>query len=297
MIKRDQYIKAMQKHILIIKQIEVSKKLIDEDTTQALRIALLLLDHTIEILMYRYIDWEILRGYPRSDEMPFYFPEKVKLLVEKDAIEKDIGDFVNFSHRYRNEVYHQDKLKKETIKPLVLVLFKVVCELFSKLELGGIEYKDNFEEDLKEYQGKYNLPSMEKLEQDTFIKIVEKISGDVSISTKDIKSLLIAHLESRIRDAKRDVLFVSKENKEWKDIFSDDLVVSKILSLNLTPRLDRWSQSIKDIDRAEEEIKIFNLFMKLELEVEKTENNVNPAVEIIADYEDMMYEAWKERDI
>lgn len=287
----------MQRHILIIKQIEVSKNLIDENTTQSFRIALLLIDHAIEILMYRYIDWEILRGYPRSDEMPFHFPEKVKLLVEKDAIEKDIGDFITFAHRYRNEIYHQDKLKKETIKPLVLVLFKVACELFSKLELGVIEYKDNFEEDLREYQSKYKLPSLEKLNQDTFIKIVEKINEDISISTKGIKSLLIAHLENRIKDVETNVLFVSKENKEWKGKFADDLIVSKVLNLNLTSSLGKWSQSIKDIASADEKIKIFNLFMKLELEVEKIEKIVNPAVRLIADYEDMMYEAWKERDI
>lgn len=203
----------MLNKLIVIKQLDVSKNLIKEKTSQSMRISFLLLDNAAEILMFRYLERETRRFGGSNKKIPYVFADKVKLLIKEKVINQEIGAFICFSHDYRNEIYHRDKLRIETLKPIVLVLFEVVCELFTTLDSGDCFFTSTHEKDLEELYVKYKLPKFPALERDSFNKIVSAIRNELPVSTEEVKKLLIEHLDNRTEDLKGYFSYLFIENK------------------------------------------------------------------------------------
>jgi hypothetical protein len=287
----------MQRHALIIKQIEVSKSLIKENETASLRISLLLLDNTIETLMYRFIGTTLLNRFDsKLKEMPFSFPDKAKLLVNEKYISREIGDFVCFSHRYRNEIYHKDVIKKETLKPLVIVLFEIVANIFSSLEVRTFDITPD--EKLKAFEVKYRISLGHDFKSDIFIKIVKKITAEFSISTSEVKKLLISHINNRIDDLVDQIMFVIDENKaitlSWA---TKDEKFKAVFALNIDYQIKRWNKKIRQVETSKGKLETINGFMDLENDVENVEHIVIPAVWDLDQYIDNAIQMMREEKL
>jgi hypothetical protein len=159
----------MREFAQVVDQLDESKKLINRGSLSDLRMALLLLDNAVELLAERKIRskldsnelWGRLlrtaRNLPagnaeaevRKDEFirdiqkhiiecnrraaMRYFDEKFQFLKDCGWIEEPVPRVLKAIHRYRNEAYHRNKIRRETIRPVALLLFERACELLVTL--------------------------------------------------------------------------------------------------------------------------------------------------------------------
>jgi hypothetical protein len=158
----------MERLVLIVDQLEEAKRLIQAGSLSQLRIALILLDNASEVLMYRAVKNELghhdmnMRIFASAQKVmpqevlerfrremgyePLSSKDRKTLLREyvakidfllklerSQGLSPAIGAVLKVTHRYRNEAYHRDRIRKETLHPVVLVLFDVVTDLLEIL--------------------------------------------------------------------------------------------------------------------------------------------------------------------
>src|SRR5438132_1153014 len=131
----------MERLEIIVEQLEESKRLIQPGSIPHLRMALLLLDNVVEILMYRQVmdNFIVSRWYEnmlqsmleirrrqmdaqrlrdqdehisdlrshiisvsRKGKIERFFDEKVKFLTEKQKLNSSVAEVLSIIHRYRN---------------------------------------------------------------------------------------------------------------------------------------------------------------------------------------------------
>ena len=227
--------------------------------------------------------------------MPDNFPKKTELIVQSKTIDKSIADFVNFAHKYRNDIYHRDKVRVETIKPVVKILFKVTCELFKKLDTKVFLFIDNNNEDMKWLYKNFGFTPSVNFDKDFFSNIVKTIANDIDIENLEVKKCLYDHLVNRLIDVESLIDFIIHDNKEItskkkeinktiKYIYNFDLVIFK----------KKVMKKAKEIIIPKNEVISINNFMKLENEIKDIEKKILPEVKELQMYLDAMYEAWKE---
>jgi len=173
----------MERLVPIVYQLEEAKNFILRGDLSHLRLALLLLDNASEVLMYRAVTEELtwhdyrLRIFSGAQEVmsgdkleafrtemgynSLSSKERKTLLKNYNAkieflsgLKKErslptpVGQVLKAIHRYRNEAYHRDHIRKETIQPVVTVLFDIVTDLMLILKPGSMSYSstDNWTE-------------------------------------------------------------------------------------------------------------------------------------------------------
>lgn len=287
----------MLNRIFTIKQIHLAKELIKEDTLSSFRLAFLLLDNSVETLMYRYIDMHLLNRHIKKKKikMPYEFPKKTELIVQSKTIDKSIADFINFAHQYRNEIYHHDKVRVETIKPVVKILFKVVCDLFKILDTEAFLFIDNNNEDMKWLYTNFGFTTSINFDKESFSNIVKTIASDINIENLEIKKCLYDHLINRLIDIESLIDIIIYDNKEITSKNKEtDKAIKYIYDFDLVTFKKKVVKKAKEIIIPNNEVISINNFIKLENEIEDIENKVLPEVEDLEMYLDAMYEAWKE---
>ncbi|WP_435060212.1 hypothetical protein [Streptomyces sp. bgisy060] len=141
---------------LVIVQFEEVKKLIHVGRVPQLRLAFILLDSAVELIMHRKVQRELdgeqwqfnyLEKYRRMEnsgsggdwvreqiaelepqvtskrrrkKINDVFGEKVKFLVERDALPTEVLPVMSRLHEYRNETYHRDEHRVDVLLPAVL---------------------------------------------------------------------------------------------------------------------------------------------------------------------------------
>jgi hypothetical protein len=101
----------------VIEQIEEAAVQIDKQTINGSRLALILIDNVIEILMYDLTRAElsledheaIIKG--TFNDKYYDFDVKIQFLVDDEKISKNQKVILNFCHIFRNEAYHLNKLR------------------------------------------------------------------------------------------------------------------------------------------------------------------------------------------
>ncbi len=100
----------------IMEQLDEAGNQIDKKTTTGARLALILIDNALELLMYRTVrekfgwDEETLLN-PKYDQETKnktlrFFGEKTKFIKNIGKISNEEVEIMNICHKYRNEAYH-----------------------------------------------------------------------------------------------------------------------------------------------------------------------------------------------
>jgi hypothetical protein len=158
----------------IVDQIDEARSLIRRGSLSQLQMALLLLDNAVELMAARSIAADLAEGrhfrkeaerlrktserHPqfRDDEylkfveeraidraterkLERYFDEKLKFLElrtdkERGIINSSMRRALSAVHRYRNEAHHHNAVRRETIGPVVLLVFEIACDLLVALK-------------------------------------------------------------------------------------------------------------------------------------------------------------------
>jgi hypothetical protein len=320
----------MERLFLIVCQLEESKRFIKTDDVAYLRIALLLLDNASEVLMYRTVvdalqhndyydrifsnarkcmpkeEYEKFKAetsyklIPKSQHKAIlrYYDQKVDFLIERGNLEEAVGGVLKSMHRYRNEAYHREFVRKATIKPAVILLYELVCHLLETLKPGGMSFSsgDNWS---KFYQ-KYKLDNMMSIMSGGLEKIVASLRDSMVLSCTDLGKLLSEHLHDRIEGMRESLEFIINEATGANDLAGE---LKRIQYWNKYKRLpikkedqdefdhyspkysfesfSEWKKASDALLEEREKLEVFNKFSKIEAALEPLETMISEVAVLV----------------
>lgn len=219
------------KYTQIVHQLEEAKRFISFGSSPYLRMALILLDNAIELLLTMAIQPEFERDElesmlidlrkrikeaggslpPRDGEeyepltereksrISWSFPEKVRFLTSEDrsVIDRSIGDVIIHLHNYRNSAYHEGFIRRETILPAVMLQFEIATSLAT--EFGPVSASSADPDDW--LQERYGFSSWDIHERANRETIVAELRSGMPLGQQDVMDHLGAHVESRVDQA------------------------------------------------------------------------------------------------
>lgn len=198
-----------QKLVLAIEQLEVCADLIKSNNPAKARMAIILLDNLVDILMGRYCHSKI-----RFDEfamtfMPPKFTEqevqyadksiqgKLELLKRKiGGLTKKDETIITICHSYRNSAQHRDEHNPGTTIVFAKILFGTVCKFFVRLQSSG--HSAYYHDKVPSWAGKYI--SGKHIEYLPFAKKVVSVLGKgLTVNLVKLKASLLKDIQERVK--------------------------------------------------------------------------------------------------
>lgn len=216
-------------------QLEEAKRFILGGEVARLRLALILLDNAVEVMLQRRISEDLSRAnmyarmlqrFPdgpldpqgealkqeiaaeiipsaRQKKVARYFGEKLKLLAESGELHVETARALGHLHAYRNELQHHDHVRPESILPAALILFDIALDLMVTLVPGTTSWGSD--DDLGWLQDYGIIEAFPIGRDDLRTVIAAKLREGLSLDAEAVREALIAHLGARL-DAMEDNL-------------------------------------------------------------------------------------------
>jgi len=219
-------------------QLEECKRFILSGDTSHLRLALILLDNAIEVMMHRVVEDELrranmygrmLKTFPtmplddkgkqlrqeiefhvvseaRQKKIRRYFGEKITFLSEdRDRVPMPIARALRHLHDYRNKAQHHDQVRVESLRPAVLILLDIATDFMVRLEPGSTVWSSHDDLGwLERYGIASRLSSTENIRQ----RIAMTIRADLPLEMDGIRQALVSHLTDRLDAMSHELTFV-----------------------------------------------------------------------------------------
>jgi len=225
----------MRQFAQIVDQIDEARSLILRGSLSQLQMALLLLDNAVELIAARSIEHDIAAGrhfrkeaervrksatmppYFRDDEyLKFvqereidrtterkllrYFDEKLKFLEarrdkERSTIDSSMRRALSAIHRYRNEAHHRNAVNGETIRPVVMLLFEIACDLL--VTLTPMSYSVSSQDDWSDFEQRFDVKAFDAPREAGAKKISDTLRSGVALTVSELAEQLSDHLEIR----------------------------------------------------------------------------------------------------
>ncbi|WP_405634777.1 hypothetical protein OHB53_11760 [Streptomyces sp. NBC_00056] len=232
----------MEQLELIVVQLEEAKGLIEKGRVAHLRLAFILLDSVTELILHRTVqsmlwDQEMLTGLLSTYEqlaagghveaaaeaeavkakiiskselnkIDRNFDAKVAFLVDRAVLDSALGPVLEKLHKYRNEMYHRDKLRREVIKPATLIYFDSACTALDSYRQLYTAYGSPSElgPELKRYavtDGPLGLAR-----QDLPQRIAGRLRREVGLDLPQVRSALAQYLHARLDQMSQGLAFI-----------------------------------------------------------------------------------------
>lgn len=313
----------MRKLSLIAEQINQCKEFIINGDIPHLRMAFVLLDNAAEILMYRKIEyeferddyWNILRKQAeqirssqpllincpspvpelKRQKILKYFDEKTFFLSEdRDYIHPSKTKALRLLHRYRNETFHRDKVRRETIKPLTILYFEIVCDLL--VDLDPHHFSISSEDNWNDFYQKYNLHTKDIYNGNALLETLKNnFKKELNITASSLKEQLTEHLLNRFEEAFEGLEFIRHGLYQNSETLGDALKKVQLLESgkqvdfsnfnqefqSFRPKytlksFDDWKESIKKFSN--DKLNLLSEFVEIEEDFEKLEIQINSSV-------------------
>jgi hypothetical protein len=162
----------MERLRLAVVQLEEAKRFIVDGEVARLRLAVILLDKAVEVMLHRRVSEDLgsanmygrmLQRFPdgpldakgealrqeiaakiippaRQKKVARYFGEKLTLLSESGHLPFAMTRALRHLHDYRNELQHHDHVRPESSLPAALILFDIALDLMVTLEPGSTSW-------------------------------------------------------------------------------------------------------------------------------------------------------------
>ena len=230
----------MERLYRTVVQLEEARKLIQQGDVAHLRLALILLDNAVEVMMHRVIEGKMmysdmyermLENFPsdppdakgkeirqelathvvprkRQKEIRRLFGEKIKFLSENhDKIPVPCARALKHLHDYRNETQHRDEVRSESINAATLVYFDIAADFLTRLQpgttvsIGGENY---------DWLKKYGIQNKHVPSDETRSRIAEGLRDGLPLDIAGIRTALATHLMSRIEAMENQLSFIEE---------------------------------------------------------------------------------------
>lgn len=203
-----------------------------------LRLALILLDNAVEVMMHRVIEDELehanlyarmLQNFPsgpldlkgeelhrgisshvvppkRQKEVRRFFGEKIRFLSQDRAkIPLPCARALKHLHDYRNETQHHDQVRSESIMPATLVYFDIATDFLVRLHPGTTTWSGSENYD---WLKRYGIPKKFATTEEMRLRMAEKLRTGLALDIAGIRTALASHLRDRINVMENQLAFV-----------------------------------------------------------------------------------------
>lgn len=195
-----------------IEQLEDVARQLGKRTSTSARIALLLLDNVVELLMYKKIRlefaydseykwWIIPPKYSMKKRKAIneHFNEKVNfLMTETKDINEDEGAVIKSGHFLRNEAYHHGVLRESIIRQITMAYFEVAFRLLPRLWIRVYSYSSDA--DVESFLRRFGIQES-MITAENLSKICDHILIGNTCPTAELCGVLSEYLVERIQEA------------------------------------------------------------------------------------------------
>lgn len=318
----------MQRLTYIVFQLDEALRYIDDGRIERLRLALLLLDNAAELQLDRrvrdhlaieevnertreqtilltglvpesraelpailaeIVAWEPLtKAQKRAVDR--YFDEKLRFLSERyKDLDPALARVISYLHRYRNEAYHEARVRAETVRTAALIYFEANCSLL--LTIFAVQsYASN--EDYSWLEERFGIRSSGLLVGGGLQGVVDRLREPVLPTLSTVVDALTSHLHSRIADLLADLDFIvdgSRPTTRGEAARVAQLYAALergdvVGSTDPDTYAGRWTlgsledtaKSIRSLGDAVDRLGAFARFADIEQEIEAFEQDVRP---------------------
>lgn len=228
----------MERLAYIVEQISEAGRFLGLKSAPHARMALLLLDNAAEILMHRAVMYDLQldemwsrmfqsardslppdraatliqeSSYEpiapkRRKAMEHLFAPKVEFLVEQQKLPDVVGQVIKALHRYRNDAYHRDKVRRETLHAAAIIYYEVACELLATLPPSSMVWSsaDNW----SGFLSRFGLKPPYSMMPDGIAEIASNLRSEIGIDGNTLAQVLSDHLVSRLADLNEQLDFI-----------------------------------------------------------------------------------------
>ncbi|MDN4175578.1 hypothetical protein QWY28_21625 [Nocardioides sp. SOB77] len=234
------------------------------------------------------------------------FNEKARFLVERDQLQPTYARILLRLHAYRNEAYHRDEVRPETLSSAVEIYTIAACHLMRTLTTGTmIGYSRDAPEPLRRFS---ELFSQARTPFDVQPAIADALLVEAGLAgVSAVREVLRSNMTDRL-DTFEDVL--AELAGAWPDRgWTPETVLAQLqlpdepqnaflgpadvasLSLPLGPDdLTRWRQGVTEIGEADDVLAAFTVFANFEEAFEELESAALAAIRAYEEYLDLEME-------
>ncbi len=227
----------------IIEQLEEAKAFIKRDTDSCYRIALILIDNCVELMLKAAIDRLLSRNDMHSrlnaqlrelftpeqlkekgielQEVPSsrikkirrFFPPKIDYLQNNSFISVKRGNCLKHLHNYRNTSYHHNVQNRDTLYAITLLYYRLATFCLSKYRP---KYLSSEGVKSEKYFLRYGIDKYWDLSNNGMNIIAESLSSDTVLQNQYFVSLLTKSVDAYIGRVNEALSFLI-ENTDTKD--------------------------------------------------------------------------------
>jgi hypothetical protein len=208
-------------------QLEEAKRFILNGEVARLRLAVILLDNAVEVILHRRVNdtlrsanayARMLQQFPdgqldakgealrqeiaaktipqtRQKKVARFFGEKLALLSEHGELPTATARALRHLHAYRNELQHQDHVRPESIRPAALILFDIAVDLMVTLVPGSMSFGSD---DNIDWLNDYRIEPIPFGRDDLREVIGTQLRHGLPLDVDGVRAALIAHLGTRL---------------------------------------------------------------------------------------------------
>jgi hypothetical protein len=231
----------------VLFQADEAAKLLRAASLPGLRTALLVLDNSVELLLDRWIEYQlgheelqrkvqeraIEAGIPKDHpqladllsqkfltanetwRVARYFDEKLKYASERRGkITADVAAVLSHIHRYRNESYHGGRVRPGVLRTTVAIQLHLVCDLVQTLRPGSVGYSSN--DDFTWLEARFSVGPGGLWNDQTLDRVLHEIRSAAELTPNAIREILAENLAERIEALDQTIDFIIGEARLGK---------------------------------------------------------------------------------
>jgi hypothetical protein len=225
---------------LVAVQIEEAGRLAKIRRVPHLRLAFLLLDNAVEVMLHREVESETFfqdvnvamkvqmhrmqafhgnkpefmalmsdieaQVLPdrKMGDLEEHFRTKVNFLAEQKRLDLPVATIVKKLHRYRNDLYHRLHLRREVLEPATLIYFDVACAVLATWHFQRSWSSAESYEDL----ARFGVTAHGLFQEDATTRVASQLRESVGMDVSAIRTALSSHLDGRLDDLEETVAMV-----------------------------------------------------------------------------------------
>jgi hypothetical protein len=268
----------MEKLQFVLFQLDESKRHILAGSVPALRVALLLLDNAVEVLLDRWIAddldsdemSEVIQRRARKAGIPEDHPHFVDLYQQrfltasekkrvarlfdeklryvtglKGLLTPSMSAVLSHLHRYRNDAHHSGRVRTQTLRTSVVILLSLCCTLVELLKPGSSGYAST--EDYSWLKEKFGLTPGALWDKTTTSSVLASLREGIPIDDATIGETFAQNIEDRIEALEEGLGFISTETHVAPSA-SEALAASQKFSLDEQKRAQPYRSGPPSLD-------------------------------------------------
>jgi hypothetical protein len=324
---------TMQRLTYILFHLDEALRYIDDGRIERLRLALLLLDNAAELqldgrvrdhmaieeinertreqtvlitelmpesraelpgLLTEIVAWEPLTKAQKR-ALDRFFDEKLRFLSERyTTLDPSLAKIISYLHRYRNEAYHEARVRVETVRTAALIYFEANCALLLTV-FSVHSYASN--EDYSWLEERFGIRSTGLFIGGGLQHVVDRLRKPVLPNLETVVDTLKSHLDDRIEGLLADLDFIvdgsRPENRDEAariaQLFAGLERGDIRGSTSPDDYVGRWTlgevedtkQAIGSLSDAVDRLDAFSRFAEIEQRIEAFEQDIRPLVVIV----------------